>query len=1399
MRHAIEKGLTVNPTERSTQISSRRTGVFAALRGVFGGRGSGASALGMRLGLVAGCALLAVGLLLPGGADAAFTRPFVGQITTTPSGPFQGPNSVAVDAEDNLWVSDSFPPPAGNGPPYALFEFGKTGIYEKTLSITGLEREVESLKLFTMPQSLAINQATGSFYITGNNTAQDSSGFVEVFDEGGIFSTGWGPLQNAQHVAVDNSTGPTAGTVYVATKADSAAILKFNAEGKPESFGEAGKQSYVSGNEIIGKPDEIFEPSQTHLDVTVDSHGDIYTVNDGAPGDTAYAPEIDEYNPAGLFIRAFTGTETPGLGEQHNLGGFGGTLSGVAIDPVSGDVLVSVSVTVDEHEEGAIDEFDSTGKFLSQITQTSAGKPLRHPADVSVNSEGDLYVVDDGLTAGITTETNGVREHAVDMWGTGRFDPSVKLGEASEAKRESAVLNGSVDPEGLNLSDCHFEYVSEAAYQEDGFADLSSGGSAPCTPSVPVDSEYHAVHATITQHVTSGTTYRYRLVASTSGALGGTAESNVLGFTALAAPRVDSTTVTDVSSEFAELQAQISPLGAGTAYHFEYLTQAVFEANGESFAGPDPAISVPVPDGELGPGGPTGGASESVVRQIGGLAPGTVYRFRVLAGNEIGSTPGEAGTFTTLPEPVQGLPDNRAYELVTPPNKESAGDMFGVKEPEFQKFVNSDVGYASETGDQFFLETNSAFGSSPAAGHNAYVFSRDPKHGTWDSTSLTDPGMGVQSLLVGAFDPFDLSRVGLDDSVGSQAGASGTVGTSLVGPPGGAYEVLHQDAPTQGGSNDVEETRIVGGSRDLDHVVLVSKNHKLVKAAEGQDEGSDALYEYSNGVLSLVNFSSKGALLKCGAVLGASLPSVGGGLAHNAVSADGSRVLFTAPDPEAQNDGVGCWNGVDAGVDTPQLYQRAAGATIEVSAAAPGAPEATRHLAIFVGDSEDGSKVFFISQGELTADDAGIHDPELYEWEAQGTGTCGGSSPAYNPTSKGCLIRVSRGESGQTEGGVSHVPAVSAEGSAVYFLANGVLAANSGADGARAKLGDCGLETGSCNLYRYDTLSGATSYIATVEGTDYPNGLSGPWWNTAEGPQTSSLGQDVALAPTANWYATPDGNYLLFVSRRGLTGYDNEEASGSEPGHECPKIEVESIGNSAGDCDEVYRYDAGSGGSLACLSCDPSGAAPVSNAFFGHSAGLEGVPSAGPVRAMSDDGSYAFFDTADPLVPQDGNGKLDVYEWHEGKVSLISSGQDSANSFFLGASPDGSNVFFGTHARLVPQDTDSSGDVYDARICTESDPCIAPPAGETAQCEGGTCQNPPVEPIDQTPTSLAFAGAGDLVSGLGTPVAPKKAVMKKATAKCRKGLVKKRGKCVPVKRKSKKAKAKRPGNERRAK
>lgn len=1284
---------------------------------------------------------LGFAFIAPSSVLAAFRRSFVHQITRAenPSGltcssesppclSFGGfAGGVAVDAAGNLWVGDGLS---------KLDEFDSTGAFIQTLSITrppGIPPKPEEHP--TPPGSLAIARSTGFFYFTAEHSRPIDPPHVEVLDNTGAFVRRW-PVGAGAHIAIDNSTEPfdlSAGSIYVTSDTERT-ISKFDASGKPVSFG--GSAGYIEGNEITGTPNEANEHfgQESPIGIAVDSLGNIYAVNN-KEGTNAVG-EVDEYNPNGVFVRAFTGGETPGLGESHARGGFGGRLDGIAVDPVSEHLLVAVR-SEKEPEEGGLDEFDSSGHFLNQIANTEietspvvrVRSHLQSAWEMTADLSGSIYVVDKS-------------EHAVDVYGPGRFLPSLKLAEASERHPTSALLNGSVDPEGSSLSECYFEYVSEAAFEKTEFLDLSSGGKAPCTPTaaeIPVNKEYAAVHADLTG-LTSGATYRYRLVATTSGPLGGTERSQALAFTAPHPPTVGSTAATNLSSTFADLHAQVNPLGAGTTYQFQYVDEVHYDPAGE-----DPYAAgtvVPAVPADIGSGGPTGSADTNVVQQIGGLVPGTVYHFRVLAKNEVGATAGSDGMFTTLAQVVPGLPDNRAYELVTPPNKGSAEDMFAHKLRPSGEFENNDDGYPSGSGNGFLLQTYAAFGAFPASFQNVYVFKREQVPPRWKMTALASPLLGIQDVSGPIFDPADLSRVAFGDLVGPQASETGAQGMGLVGSPGGPYSTLHADLPRLNAEEGPEATTIVGASHDVSHVLLQSKNHTLAPGDESQDEGSRALYEWAGGDgcksetsnCMLVNVDSEGGLLnRCGAVLGQ-----GKEAAHNAVSDDGSKVFFTAPDPYAKpapaQSHVGCWNKeTTPQVNPPQLYMRSGGATIRLSAPETGVSDPTgSHPAVYVGASKDGSKVFFVTETQLTKDAAelGLHDLELYEYDVE--------------ASEGKrLVRVSRGDlnSGSAEGNVFTVPAVSDDGSAVYFTAFGRLTSD-----APATSGE------EVNLYRYDTATGTTTYVARVLTMEAPDGSATNWFTIG------TVAPEVFPVPAMSWYTTPDGRYLLFPTTRELKpGYSTVGPCRGMPSTQ---------GHQNGHCEELYRYDAGrpvSEGNPGmpdnpvCVSCNPSGVPPVHHALFATSALSSGNAGAanGPVRAMSDNGSDIFFETADALVPQDINGTLDGYEWHGGRLSLLSSGSDPAPSYFLGSSPDGANVFFGTHARLVPQDADTAGDVYDARICTTVDPCIKPPPGVTAQCEGDACQNPPPAPIDATPTSLTFSGTGNVPSPSGSAVKPR--------------------------------------------
>jgi hypothetical protein len=78
-------------------------------------------------------------------------------------------------------------------------------------------------------------------------------------------------------------------------------------------------------------------------------------------------------------------------------------------------------------------------------------------------------------------------------------------------------------------------------------------------------------------------------------------------------------------------------------------------------------------------------------------------------------------------------------------------------------------------------------------------------------------------------------------------------------------------------------------------------------------------------------------------------------------------------------------------------------------------------------------------------------------------------------------------------------------------------------------------------------------------------------------------------------------------------------------------------------------------------------------------------------------------------------------------VALISDGKDTVEGGknfsvveLFGSDATGANVLFTTTSQLVPQDTDSQRDYYDAHLCTTSEPCIAPPATLT-ECHEESC------------------------------------------------------------------------------
>lgn len=797
---------------------------------------------------------------------------------------------------------------------------------------------------------------------------------------------------------------------------------------------------------------------------------------------------------------------------------------------------------------------------------------------------------------------------------------------------------------------------------------------------------------------------------------------------ALAAPPpVEAESFSDVGSSSATLHARVNPGGSLASYRFEYGTTAGYGSD-----------TTPA---SLG----SGSTPVSVLAQLGELQPDTAYHFRVVAtnaGNE--TTQGPDAIFTTLPVGLLGLPDERGYELVSPlANQNSNVYVPGKTAPLGVGIIGGGAFQASVDGSAIAYvgdPTSGGSGNTGNGGGNQFLSSRSPQGG-WTAVDISVPGSN--SAFFEAFST-DLS-MGILLSPGEEPlspGAPTLNGYLLYSrtTSDGSYHPLFTTTPANErfltayrvfgyAFSSGEGLAFAGASSDLSHLLFEANNALTPNAVDGGEEQNN-IYDSVGGQLWLVNVLPNGAS-EANATFGA--PGTGAEVPDfsHVISADGSRVYWSAltgvggeAQPKAlylrENDGQ------------PQSPLDGQGrctvptdaCTVQVDAShGPGAGGGGR----FWTASADGSKVFFTDESQLTSNStAAPNAPDLYEYDAA-------TGQLADLTVDGNL-----GEHANVQG----VVGASEDGAYVYFVANGVLASvlASGPTPGNCKSGN---NATTCNLYvRHE---GVTTFIATLSGGDNSIqafsvyiGVVGDW-------------QPGLANRTAQ--VTPDGRHVVFMSRQSLTRYPSNGVQ------------------------EVYAY-AAAAKSLVCASCNPTGAPPFIGGFA--AAVLPGQSDVYLPRWISDDGTRVFFNSAQALVPQATNGLMAVYEWEQngagscrragGCIYLLSGGTSTDGAVFADASASGNDVFFVTRARLVPRDGLETFKMYDARVGAPR-----PPAA--AACSGTGCQGvPPAPPIFATPSSVTFSGVGNFPPPAKQAVKPKK-----KPKRCKRGSVRKHGRCVKKK------------------
>ncbi len=535
-----------------------------------------------------------------------------------------------------------------------------------------------------------------------------------------------------------------------------------------------------------------------------------------------------------------------------------------------------------------------------------------------------------------------------------------------------------------------------------------------------------------------------------------------------------------------------------------------------------------------------------------------------------------------------------------------------------------------------------------------------------------------------------------------------------------------------------------------------------------------------------------------------------------AMSNDGRRIFFTSPDsppftcsPQT-SDVTSC---------PPQLFVRQYDSngdpTVRWISRAQGVDTqqiAELGPAIFQGASRDGRYVYFKTTSPLLPNDpnggqslttgAASNDSwDLYRYTLP-------EDLDTDPVA-GTLTRISGGPNGTADpatntnaaGGPidddSTLRYLSDDGKRAYFVTTSPIA---GADMTPARGvgttpgGEVGNST-TRNLYLFDDTGASPTYTFIAQIPFGPNQINQP--NTCAssaseyraGQLWTTGGSIRSLMQNNCFHGTADGDSVIFFTTAQLTFDDNDDAG------------------------DIYLYDVGDD-ELIRISARPPGAAPYDctkpfdasntncNADLGTNVlgrDFQGGGAAGNLDSaggwgrgryynVAEDESgvvSVFFASRSQLVPEDTNGDhWDVYQWRQGKLSLVSPGNTNDDSFYSGNSGDGQDAFIFTSAPLDPREIDDFDfDIYDARI-GGGFPYTPPPVPCDVlahQCRGLASSAPaPTLPVTET-----FDDEGNVKQASAKP------------KKCGKGKVRRKGKCVKKRKgsSSRTANAKRGGGK----
>jgi hypothetical protein len=486
--------------------------------------------------------------------------------------------------------------------------------------------------------------------------------------------TSAGPFQGLERLAIHQQSA----TIYaIDVRGGNDVIDKFDASGAAQDF-SALSSSSLDGSAVPAPDGPVSFDLSADSDLAVDnsgtaSDGRIYVLSEyGTTTQTVFA-----FDPAGNYLyKISVGAATDPCGVATDSSGHlwvSDYVSETVIEydatgaPTGNTIDTSAQgnpchIAFDSNDNlyvalynGALEKYDSSGAFQAEIDPAttyavttdlstdhvfavhldhvseydSAGAPVSSFGSSNLSSavgaainpaDGDAYVADEA-------------DDLIHHFELGALPlPIVTTADATAITATTATLNGSVDPQSIAVTDCHFEYVDDAEFQANGFINATD---AACVPDPGSGSGAVAVSADVAG-LSGGIHYHFRLVAANAN---GTATGARKQFdTSPAVQKVQTDPATAIAYTTATLNGTVDPGGIPISdCHFDYTDDADFQAHGFSSAATAPCV----PD----PG--SGSGDVAVHADLTGLDPQTTYHFRLSASNAYGTTLGGERSFTT--------------------------------------------------------------------------------------------------------------------------------------------------------------------------------------------------------------------------------------------------------------------------------------------------------------------------------------------------------------------------------------------------------------------------------------------------------------------------------------------------------------------------------------------------------------------------------------------------------------------------------------------------------------------------------------------------------------------------------------------------------------------------------